>query len=319
MAVPNLSELATATIERRSGKVRDNISNNNALLMRLMEKEEEPIDGGRLIYEEVYFQENSNGNWYNGYDQLAVDAVDTMTAAEYDWKQYAVAVTMSGREELINSGEDAVFNLLSKRIDAAEITMANAIEDALFSDGTAFGGNSLVGLDALVPQDPTTGTYGGINRATYTFWRSQLHDPSSTPTASTIGQAMNTLWISCVRGTDRPNLILAGGTTYNTYWQSLQAIQRIGDPKMGELGFTTVKFNTADVVLCGGIGGQATATDMYFLNTRYIHWRPHKRRNMVPIGGKRMSVNQDATVEILGFMGALTCSGSQFQGRGKFD
>lgn len=306
-------------MEARSGKVRDNVSKNNALLYKLQEKAEEPVDGGRLIYEELSFTENSNGQFYSGSDTLSIAAVDVLTAAEYNWKQYAIAVTINGLEDLQNSGEHAVFNLLAKRIQVAEATMANDLCESLYSDGTGTGGKELTGLNAAVPQDPTTGTYGGIDRAVYTFWRSQLVDPGSTPTTSTIGSIMLELWMECIRGNDKPNLIVAGNTIYQTYVNSLTPNIRYTDTKMADLGFENVKFHSAVVVPDGGIGGFADAEDMYFLNTKYLHWRPHSRRNMVPIGKKRQSVNQDATVELLGFAGNLTCSGSMFQGRLKGD
>ena len=71
-----------------------------------------------------------------------------------------------------------------------------------------------------------------------------------------------------------------------------------------------------DVILDGGIGGAATTKTMYFLNTNYIHYRPHAGRNMVPLSpNRRYSVNQDAEVQILAWAGNLTSSGAQFQGR----
>ena len=57
------------------------------------------------------------------------------------------------------------------------------------------------------------------------------------------------------------------------------------------------------------------ATSAYFLNTKYLHYRPHAQRNMVPLSpGQRYSVNQDAAVQILAWAGNLTMSGAQFQG-----
>jgi hypothetical protein len=74
----------------------------------------------------------------------------------------------------------------------------------------------------------------------------------------------------------------------------------------------------ADVVLDTVTG--VDAQDMYFLNTTYLHWRPHSARNMVPLDpSKRSPHNQDAVVQILAFMGNLTCSGAKFQGRLKGD
>jgi hypothetical protein len=319
VAFPNISDIATTTLEARSGKVQDNVSKNNAILFRLQDKAERPVNGGRLIYEELSFQENANGQWYSGYDTLSVAAQDVISAAEYAWKQYAIAVTISGMEELQNDGEAAVLNLLAKRIQVAESSMANAIAQGLYGDGTAFGGKALTGLDAAIPYNPAVGTYGGINRALYPFWRPQVRDSAATPTAATILAEMNAVWISCTRGADHPDLIMSGGTIFNTFLGALQPNQRFTDPKLANAGFTTVKYMNADVVLDGGIGGYATATDMYFLNTKYIHFRPHARRNMVPIGKKRQAVNQDATVEMLGFAGNMTSSGLQFQGRLKGD
>lgn len=321
MSFPNISDLATTTLERRSKTIADNVTNNNALMFFLNKRGNvKSVSGGRLIYQNLSYAENGNAGWYSGYDTLPVAAQDVISAAEFNWKQLACPVTISGLEELQNSGEDALFDLLEERLGVAEATMANYMDDGAYSDGTGSGGKILTGLDAAVPQDPTTGTYGGINRATWTFWRSQIYDPASTPTASTIQGYMNILYAACTRGTDHPDFILAGGTIWNTYLSSLQAIQRITDPKLAEAGFTSMKFMGSDVVLGGGIGGNATATDMYFLNTKYIHLRPHKDRNMVPLDPRRrVAVNQDAAVTILAWAGNISCSGAQFQGRLKGD
>jgi hypothetical protein len=118
-----------------------------------------------------------------------------------------------------------------------------------------------------------------------------------------------------VRGNDRPDLIVADPTVWAAYTASLQALQRFSSPEVGALGFPSLKFMDADVCLDGGIGGFCPAGRAYFLNTKYIHYRPHAQRNMVPLSpNKRSSINQDAEVAILGWAGNLTCSGRQFQG-----
>jgi hypothetical protein len=110
---------------------------------------------------------------------------------------------------------------------------------------------------------------------------------------------------------------------------SLQNIQRFTSSETANLGFASVKFMDADVVLDGGLqlnwtstGAAGTApsavpaTSAYFLNTKYMFYRPHGQRNMVPLSpGQRYSVNQDAAVQILAWAGNLTSSGLQFQGR----
>lgn len=328
MTFPNttITDIVATTLAYRSKKIADNVTMSCALLRRLEKKGKiRPISGGRTIYEPLLFAENGNGGWYSAYDTLSVTAQDVISGAEFAWKQYAVPVVISGLEELENDGEEAVLSLIEGRMQAAEATMTNDICVGLYSDGTGSGGKTITGLDAAVPQDPTTGTYGGINRATAgnEFWRSKLLDPSSTPTSTTIQGYMNTLWASCVRGpggggTDTPDLIMSGSEIWATYMASCQAIQRFASPEVADLGFPTIKYMNADVVLDTTTG--VDAQDMYFLNTSYIHYRPHKKRNMVPLDPKRRyAVNQDAAVQILAWAGNLTCSGAKFQGRLKGD
>lgn len=317
----NYSDILATTIESRSAEIADNVSNNNAVLAQLkMKGRIATFSGGHKIVEPLSQAANGNGSFYSGYDLLPVAAQDVITAAEYAIKQYAVAVTMSGLEKIQNGGKEGVLDLLAARLQVAETTMANDLSVGIYSDGSGSGSKTITGLDLAVPQDPTQGTYGGISRVSYTFWRSQLYDPSSTPTATTIQGYMNTLWAACQRGSDRPDLILSGGTVWATYLASLQALQRFTGTETGKLGFPTVKYMDADVVLDGGVGGAATATDMYFINTKFLRWRPHASTNMVPLGPKeRVAVNQDAVVQVLGFAGNLCGSGMRFCGRAKFD
>jgi hypothetical protein len=235
-------------------------------------------------------------------------------------KHYADAVTISGPEMLQNSGKEQMIELIATRVEVAQARLANKIDVDLHGDGTGNGGKALVGLAAMISTSPGSGTYGGIDRASWSFWQNGAYTASTilgvAVTASNIQQAMNTVALSRVRGNDRPDLIYAGTTAYGMYLQSLQAIQRITDEKLGAAGFTAIKYygsgGSADVVLGGGIGGNQTSTRMDFINTKFVHFRPHKDRNFVAIGGDRQAVNQDAIVRLMGWSGALTCSGAQF-------
>jgi hypothetical protein len=127
---------------------------------------------------------------------------------------------------------------------------------------------------------------------------------------------MNALWATLVRGVDRPDLIMMDSLLWAIYLASLQAQQRFQGTETGKLGFPTLKYMDADVVLDGGIGGFGATSTAFFLNTKYLHYRPHSARNMVPLSpNRRYSTNQDAEVQILAWAGNLTSSGSQFQGR----
>ena len=319
MAFPNISDILATTIESRTKKVADNVTKNNALLMKLkLGGRIKTISGGTKILQELSFAENTNGGWYSGYDLLPVGVSDVISAAEYNIKQAAVPIIISGLEMLQNSGKERMIDLMDARLTVAESTIANLISGGLYSDGTGAAGKEIDGLDAAVPLDPTTGTYGGIDRATWTFWQSKLSNQTAAdgldPTK--IQGYWNTLWASLVRGTDRPDLIMVDNTVWGAYVASLQALQRFTSPDVGNLGFPSLKFMDADVVLDGGIGGFCPDGTGFFLNTDYIHYRPHANRNMVSLSpNRRYSTNQDAEVQILAWAGNLTSSGAQFQGR----
>ncbi len=312
----NVSDIVATTIEQRSRKLQDNVTLNNALLAYIKQSGgNRPFGGGSSIMEEFSFAENGNAGWYSGYDLLPVAAQDVLSAAVFDIRQAAVPVVISGLEQLKNSGREALIDLMEGRIKVAESTMMNLIAAGIYSDGTAAGGKQLIGLDAAVPVNPATGTYGGIDRATWAFWRSKSTTAAGLA-AATVQAAMNTMWASLVRGMDKPNLLVMDTGFWSLYMSSLQPQQRFMDPASANLGFPSIKFMNADVVLDGGIGGFATFKTCYFLNTKYLYYRPHSSRNMVPLSpNRRYAINQDAEVQILAFAGNMTSSGSQFQGR----
>ena len=320
----NISDILATTIENRSRKIADNVTNNNYLLKKLQMKGKiKPFSGGHKILQELSFAENSNAGWYSGYDLLPVGVSDVISAAEYNIKQAAVPVIISGLEQLQNAGKEQMIDLMEARLSVAESTMSNLICGGLYSDGTGAGGKEIDGLDAAIPVDPTAAPYGGIDGATFTFWQNAISDQTAAagldPTQ--IQGFWNNLWASLVRGQDRTDLIMVDTTVWEAYVASLQAQQRFSNTNSADAGFVTVKYMDSDVCLDGGIyngnlGSGAPAGTAYFLNTDYIHYRPHSARNMVPLSpNRRYATNQDAEVQILAWAGNLTTSGRMFQGR----
>lgn len=322
----SISDIIATNIQSRTGELADNVTNNNALLKKLkMRGNVKTFSGGNVILEELMYNDSTtnNTNSYSGYEVLNVSQNSPISAAQYAIKQYASAISISGLELMQNSGKEAIIDLLDGRMNVAEAQLANRIGADIYTDGTGNSGKNIDGLAAAVPDAPTTGTYGGIDRATWSFWQSKVYSGTTngTPiTANTIQAAMDSLAVQLIRGTDKPDLIVADNNYYKFYLQSLQAIQRVQaeSGSMAGAGFASLKYfgagMSSDVVLDGGIGADATANHMWFLNTKYLMFRPHADRNFVPIGGERQAVNQDAIVKLIGWAGNITTSGAQFQG-----
>src|SRR5512139_1592851 len=176
MAFPSsITDIIATTIESRSKKIADNVTKNNALLARLNQRGNiRTVSGGSQIFEELSFAENGNGGAYSGYDLLPVAAQDVITAAAYQFKQYAVPVVISGLEQIQNAGKEQMIDLMEARLGVAESTMMNLLAHGIYADGTGFGGKAITGLDAAIPSVATASqvnTYGGINRTTWAFWR----------------------------------------------------------------------------------------------------------------------------------------------------
>ncbi|AGZ31406.1 MULTISPECIES: phage major capsid protein [pseudomallei group] len=315
-----LTEIVTTTLRNRTGKLADNVTKNNALLYRLRRRGNvKTVSGGRTIVQELEYAENGTFKRYSGYEALNISPSDVFTGAEFNYAQAAVAVSISGLEQLQNSGEDAIIDLLESRIKNAEKTLVNNIALDCYSDGTADGGRQIGGLQLLVSATPTTGVVGGIDASTSigSFWRntafSAVTNGGGAATSANIQSYMNRVYVQQVRGTDRPDLIIADNNYFRLYLESLQAIQRITSNEMGEAGFDSLKYMSSDVVLDGGFGGGAPQNTMFFLNTDYIYFRPHTERNFAPIGDDRFAVNQDAMVKLVGFAGNMTVSNRRLQ------
>ena len=323
----SISDIIATNIQSRSGELADNVTNNNALLRRLKERGNvKTFSGGNVILQEIMYTDSAtdNTNSYSGYEVLNVSQNSPISAAQFSITQYAAAVSISGLEMIQNSGKEAIIDLLDGRMQVAEAQLANRISQDIYLDGTGNSGKNITGLAAAVPDAPATGTYGGINRATWSFWRSVSYagvaNGGAAVSPSNIQKYMDSVAVQLIRGTDKPDLIVCDNNYYSLYLQSLQAIQRItdGGNSSAGAGFASLKYYGAgmasDVVLDGGIGNDATANHMWFLNTKYMMFRPHVDRNFVPIGGERQAVNQDAIVKLIGWAGNLTSSGPQFCG-----
>lgn len=324
MAYPNASygDILSTTIQLLQDDIVDQISNNNALLFELKGRDQiKPFDGGPKIVQPLEYAENGTYQRYQGYETLDITPSQVFTAAEYNIKQIAISVSMSGLEMIQNSGKSQMKDLMEARLKNARHTLDNNFETDLWSDGTGSGGKQVGGMQLLIPDDPTTGTVGGISRASYSWWQPYHYhgaaDGGAAVSSVNISTYMKRVLNGVFVGKERPTVIMADGTYYTYYWESLAAIQRFqSDQKnnMASGGFDSVLFESIPVVNCGGLGGACPAAHMYFINGKYLYLRPFKGRQFTELNPTRHSVNQDAEVRLIAWAGNLTLSNGRKQG-----
>lgn len=319
MASPNaiFTELVTTTFRKHRRQFRDNYTNNNAFLKRLMGKKlKRTEDGGLSIVEPLEYAGNSTYQRFSGYDILNVGASEVFTAAEYQWRNIAINITASGEELRKNSGESQIINLAKSRLKNAMNTFKNNFSFDAYSDGSI--PNQVNGLQLLIP-DNGLGTVGGIDSSQYAFWQSAVNsfaapvDGSApvTKSSSTIEPMMLKLWLNQVRGDDKPDLIIADNSYFELYESSQVSIKRYTNQEDADGGFTTLKYKGADVIFDGGSG--IASNRMYFLTTDYMKLVVHEKADLDELPEQR-PYNQDAVVIPLLWMGNLTCSNRRRQG-----
>ena len=323
MATPSsvFTELVATTWRNHSSDVKDNVSRNNALYARLAAKGNIRLeDGGLTIAQPLDYNSNGTYQRYSGYDVLNIQQSDVITAAEYQWRQIALNVVASGLELRSNAGGYAIVKLAKARIKNAMRTFKNNFSYDLYADGSL--PNQIGGLQLIVA-DAGTGSVGGIDAGTWTFWANAVQSAAAplqgggavVPSATTMETSlMLPLWLNQVRGDDKPDLIVASNDYFSFYEASQVSIKRYttdGDAGTGDGGFTMLKYKNADVIFDGGSG--IPAAHMYFLNTDYLELVVHRDANL-SVQDEMKPYNQDAAVIPVLWMGNLVCSNRRLQG-----
>lgn len=232
MANPNVGQQVAAAWQTMIGtKPEDNIFDEYSLLA-LMEKGKASVSktGGRSAICPIEYKVNSTVKAISDTEELDVTRIDVFDEAEYIWRQYAGDFVISTYEEAIYRGESAKFDVLDGKAENLRQSMRKRINEDLFGDGTTDSSKSLGGLQVLVPDDPTTGTVGGINAGTYSFWRSQQTSGAKSSTAyDNLRSSMRTMNTACSKGQGvlPPTDFVTGPTTCNGYESLLIANERI--------------------------------------------------------------------------------------------
>tara|TARA_R100000329_G_scaffold148127_1_gene136587 strand:+ start:62 stop:1003 length:942 start_codon:yes stop_codon:yes gene_type:complete len=302
----SFDELLSTTIANYRDQLTDNIFKARPLTNYLMDGGRiRMLDGGTKIVEPLIYGENSTVGSYSGYDTISLTAQTGISAAEYEWKQYAASIAISGIEEAKNNGEAAIINLLEAKVMQAEESMKEGFNAMFFGDGTGNSGKDWDGLGNLVE---ASGTVGGINRATggNEFWQSYEENTAGALTTADMTTAYNTVSV----GNDHPDFILTTQTLFEKYESLLTPQLRYTDTKTADSGFQNLLFKAAPVTY----DVDCTAGVMYFLNGKYLTLVGHSGKWFEQTDFVRPE-NLDARYALIMCYGNLTCRNAAKQGK----
>jgi hypothetical protein len=302
----NFDALLSTTLANYRNQLTDNVFTARPLTYMLMEKGRiRMLNGGTKIVEPLIYGQNSTVASYSGYESISLDPQDGISAAEYEWKQYAASIAISGIEEAKNNGEAEIINLLEAKIMQAEESMREGFNQMFFGDGTGNTGKNWNGLGNLVESGNTV---GGIDSSAVgnEFWRSYEDNTAGALTLAQMATAYNSVSV----GNDHPDIVLATQTLYEKYESLLQPQLRYTDTKTADAGFQNLLFKAAPVMY----DVHAPAGTVFFLNSKYLSLVGHSGKWFQQTEFIRPE-NKDARYALIMCYGNLTCRNRKKQGK----
>lgn len=266
----NFNTLTATTLKNYKKTMTDNIFTANPLFYWLKEKDRLKIDnsGGEQIIVPLMYGMNSTAKSYSGYDVITITPQDGMSAAEFDWKQYAAGISISGAEEFKNSGEGRLINLLEQKIKQAELTLIDKFAEHLFQTSAAT--NDIGSLYDYVSDDGS-GTVGGIVSGTYTWWKNYYVSGASTSVVfeNIIPKVFDGI-LNASKGNDTPDIGIMPSAVFLPFESQLvktmNFLPGMKNQKAADIGFDNYKIKGTTIMY----DENCTSAQIYLLNSRYI-------------------------------------------------
>jgi hypothetical protein len=310
----NFDAILSTTLANYRDQLTDNVFTARPLTYHLMDKGRiRLVNGGTKIVEPLIYGQNSTVKPYSGYDSIDLTPQEGISAAEFEWKQYAASIAISGIEEAKNNGEQEVINLLEAKIMQAEESLREGFNQMFFGDGTdtlgAGGTNSGKSWNGLGNLIESGNTVGGINSASgqgNDWWRSYEQNTAGALTLAQMATAYNSVSV----GNDHPDMVLTTQTLFEKYESLLQPQLRYTDTKTADAGFQNLLFKSAPVVY----DVHAPAGTMFFINSKYISLVGHSEKWFANTPFVRPE-NMDARYALIMCYGNLTVRNRAKQGK----
>jgi len=221
--------IATVWENKIGGKPRDNIFTSRALFYALGEKGfKEQVDGGRLIEYGLEYAENTTNQMIGELDTIDNTRIDVFDVARFDWKIAAGTVVFSDLELLRAQGGSGKYDLKAEKLENGRDSHIALLNRQCW--GTGSGTNDIDGIQKLISTTPTTGTVGGINRATFSFWRNKATDGTKAAVQfDNLRSSMRTVFNNCSLGGIKmtPTVLVTDQTTFQGYQGLLLANERV--------------------------------------------------------------------------------------------
>ena len=180
---------------------------------------------------------------------------EVITSALFDIAEVTVPVTWSKKDEVQTPSENAKVAFVKSLLLNGFASHDDILETTFFASATT---NGFIPL-AVHIVDAGTGSDGGIDSSTETWWRNQQ---ATYIDDTDIEAAFTSVWNSTTKSSGdkaQPSLMASDAATQSTFEGTQQPLQRYETQEM-KAGFKTLMFKTARYVF-----SQYGTTDVYFM------------------------------------------------------
>lgn len=292
----NFDVLVTTTLDKTRPKLADQITQENALTAWLNTKSRVTLDGGSVVRRPLVFAFNDTVSTYSGYDIIDTTPQEGLGWAEYQWRQHAGSVVISGEEVRKNSGAAQLINLLQAKVDQLRFSVADDMNAMLWAASVGNGGKDFNSIPVLVKD---SGTIGEINPSTYTWWKSTLKTGIDLTTFDGIEDLSN-LYNTVRLNRGRPDGAFASQAVYEAYEALAVPNIRFEGARMAELGFMTAAFKGMELMFEPDV----PAATIYLLDSSRLEFVQHSAA-WLSLTEFQRPYNQDAKVALILSMGQL--------------
>ena len=280
MASTPIETVLNSTLTKSRKKlIMASIKSNAYMAWQFANERVEFETGGHEITNPLTLGRNPNVSSYQYYDELPIAQTNEFDTVTYNWSRVAGSVVISDQEEDENRGETAIFKLMKAKMNVLEESIKEKFSSYLYGSGA---GTDPQGLSLLVPADPTTGTVGGISRATETQWRTSSYDFAGNLDSTNIEEAFDDVLMDLTLKEDKPNVAIVGRNIYRHYRTAVRdkivinLSESNSGKKMMDLGFAGVKHQGLTMLY----DEDCPVNSMWFLNDKYLRLHILKHVNM---------------------------------------
>lgn len=244
--------LFTATTKNFKTELEKNFLQYRPVVNLLMDSYGHEESGGYAVQLPAEFGNNAPTKFFTPYGHADTTPTEYALPEIYNFRYLVSAATVSEIEKAANAGKAKLFDLMDGRIRLAVRSMVTLLGSECYSDGTNFGGNTIVGLAAGITTtpnaDPASGPVGGIPVAPNPWWKNQATTGCGSFAANGVRGSVQDLvfaqYLNCTDGAaDRPNFILSSFDVFEYYNNALLQVARQVQPYgTGDLSFQTLEY-----------------------------------------------------------------------------